>query len=228
MSTAAVLPSGIDQGLQTYFQERSHELRQLGQALQSGDLAAAKHEFREIGQNGPFASGNSFLIAQRQQDFEKIGRALQAGDLAAAKQAFAELRSTVHRGQQDPTPVAVVNFSGPPTPAQAPPPAPNPDPAQTGSGSGAQSTGSSTAPASGTEIVLNLGNIPAGEKITIGLKETDNGGEQVKIKLSNDQGQASEKVVLNLQPSSNQQIIVNLFNSAASPSTNGSGVSVSA
>ena len=60
MSTAAVSASSIYQELQTYFQARNSDLQQLGQALQSGDLAGAQQEFQAIqtlGQSGPSPTG---------------------------------------------------------------------------------------------------------------------------------------------------------------------------
>jgi hypothetical protein len=79
-----------------YFQNRQSDLQQLGQSLQSGDLAGAQQEFNSIqtlAQNGPF-DGNAFAGNPREQDFTAIGQALQSGDLAAAQQAFAQLQST--------------------------------------------------------------------------------------------------------------------------------------
>ena len=87
---------------------------------------------------------------------------------------------------------------------------------------------SSAAPAGASEIVLNLGSLTAGEQITIGLSNAGNGTEQVTIGVAQ-QNQAPEQITLNLNQNSNQQIILNLFNStAASSTTQSSGVSVTA
>ena len=130
MSTAAVSTNSIYQELHQYFQQRGSDLQQLGQALQNGDLTAATQEFGAIsnlGQNGPFANGNSFKISQRQQDFNAIGQALQNGDLAGAQQAFAQLKSTFQNQRsvdppaQNPASAAVVvNLSGPSASAARP------------------------------------------------------------------------------------------------------------
>ena len=88
MSTAAVSTSSIYQELQTFFQARNSDLKQLGQALQSGDLAGAQQEFsaiQNLGQSGPFANGNAFKVSQREQDFAAIGQALQAGETWQAR-----------------------------------------------------------------------------------------------------------------------------------------------
>ncbi len=118
MSTAAVSSSSLAQQLQTYFEARNTDLKQLGQALSSGDLAGAQVAYNNItalGQSGPFANGNEFRISQRQQDFNTIGQALQSGDLAGAQQAFAALKATGHNGGQpepaNPAPVAASSSS---------------------------------------------------------------------------------------------------------------------
>jgi hypothetical protein len=79
-----------------FFQTRQSDVKQLGEALQSGDLAGAEQEFGDIqtlAQTGPLG-GKAFSIVQREQDFTAIGQALQSGDLAGAQQAFAQLEAT--------------------------------------------------------------------------------------------------------------------------------------
>ena len=217
MSTAAVSTSSIYQELQAYFQQRGSDLQQLGQALQSGDLAGAQQEYdaiQSLGQNGPFANGDAFKVSQRQQDFAAIGQALQSGDLAAAQKAFADLKSTFqHHHSTEPPPAAVVNLSG-----ASPASSAASQPAAT----------SSTASGGGTEIVLNLGNVTPGEQITIGVSNSGNGTEQVTIGVASQPNQSPEQITLNLNQNSNQQIILNLFNSTASSAQQGSGVSLSA
>jgi hypothetical protein len=217
MSTAAVSTSSIYQELQAYFQQRGSDLQQLGQALQSGDLAGAQQEYgaiQSLGQNGPFANGDAFKVSQRQQDFAAIGQALQSGDLAAAQKAFADLKSTFqHHHSTEPPPAAVVNLSG-----ASPASSAASQPAAT----------SSTASGGGTEIVLNLGNVTPGEQITIGVSNSGNGTEQVTIGVASQPNQSPEQITLNLNQNSNQQIILNLFNSTASSAQQGSGVSLTA
>jgi len=217
MSTAAVSTSSIYQELQAYFQQRGSDLQQLGQALQSGDLAGAQQEYgaiQSLGQNGPFANGDAFKVSQRQQDFAAIGQALQSGDLAAAQKAFADLKSTFqHHHSTEPPSAAVVNLSG-----ASPASSTASQPAAT----------SSTASGGGTEIVLNLGNVTPGEQITIGVSNSGNGTEQVTIGVASQPNQSPEQITLNLNQNSNQQIILNLFNSTASSAQQGSGVSLTA
>jgi hypothetical protein len=229
MSTAAVSPSSIYQELQTYFQARNSDLKQLGQALQSGDLAGAQQEFsaiQNLGQGGPFANGNEFRSNQRQEDFNAIGQALQAGDLAGAQQAFAQLTSTTlqHHHSSEAPPSVVVNLSLASTAASAPTAAPAPSSTSAPQPAAPSSTGS----APGTEIILNLGNVTPGEQINIGISNGSNGSEQVTIGVSNQQNQSAEQITLNLNQSTNQQIILNLFNSTASSAAQGSGVNLTA
>ena len=236
MSTAAVSTSSIFQELKSFYHQRSADLQQLGQALQSGDLAGAQQEFNTIqslGQSGPFASGNAFKAFRREQDFAAIGQALQSGDLGGAQQAFAQLQSTFHpRQTSESTPAVVVNLSSSasaPSPAlsSAPSPASSPATSASASSTNSQPAASSTGSANGTEIVLNLGNVTAGEQITIGVSNPGNGTEQVTIGVANPNNQSPEQITLNLNQNSNQQIILNLFNSAAN-TAQGSAVSVTA
>jgi hypothetical protein len=198
MSTSGVSNTSLNQ-VQQYFQTRQNDLKQLGQALKSGDLAGARSAYSHIvslGQNGPIAGGNSFKITQRQQDFANIGQALQSGDLAGARQAFSTLSSTFTGGHRQ---------VDPPT------------------------TGPSPVPASGPEIILNLSPINGGsgasagpEQITINISNPASGGEQISIGIGS-QGNNAEQVTLNLPSNSNEQIVLNLL--GASPTTSGSSSS---
>ena len=97
MSTSAISSVSIHQKLDVYFGVRHHELRKLEKALESGDLSTAQLDLADIqnlGQRGPFASGNAFWNSDRQQDFEAVGSALQSGDLVAAQQVFQQLTNT--------------------------------------------------------------------------------------------------------------------------------------
>lgn len=214
MSTAAVSSGSLFDQLQTYFQGRDADLKQLGKDLANGDLSGAQQEYAAIvnlGQNGPLANGNEFAVAQRQQDFNAIGQALQSGDLSGAQQAFAELKSTVAQSAQPSSPVIL-----------------NP-----ATGTTASSGSSSSSSDGGSEIVINLGAMTPGEQVDINLSGSSSGGEQVTIGVSGQQGQSPEQITLNLNPNSNQQIILNLLNgtagtSSSSSSSSSTGLSVSA
>jgi hypothetical protein len=126
-TTATDNASSIYQQLQAFRQQRQGDLAQLGQALQSGDLAAAHTAFNALtalGQSGPYQNGQTFARADRNQDFQAIGQALQAGDLAGAQSAFSNLTGSF--GSHDPqaqnaisaynsgVTEIIINFNAPP------------------------------------------------------------------------------------------------------------------
>jgi hypothetical protein len=204
MATAPVSSSSIYQELQTYFQGRNADLQKLGQALQSGDLAAAEQEYQAIqnmGESGPFANGDPFQNSLREKAFESIGQALQSGDLGAALHAFARLKSSFERPHRMSSP----ELGSPSTPV-------------------ASSTGQPVAAAandvtSGPEVILNLGNVTPGEQITIGLTDAQNGGEQLTISVARPQDQTPGQITLNLGQNANPEIVLNFFNPPASGQT---------
>jgi hypothetical protein len=205
MSTSAVSSASLNQQLQQYFQTRQSDQRQLGQALESGDLSGAQTAYNNIvalGQGGPFANGDPYLINQREQDFSAIGTALQSGDLAGAQQAFSTLKSTFQprvQAQDSPSP-SPASTSGPEIVLNL------------------SNSGGSTSP----------------EQITIDISSpASGGGEQVSLSVGN-QGSNAQQVTFNLSPNSNEQIVLNLLgqpsstsNPSSSISSNG-GLSVSA
>ncbi len=88
--------NGSEIPLQAYFKERRPEIYQLGEALQSGDLASAQQAYNNLVALGKqvLDKNNPFLRSDRAQDFNAIGGALQNGDLSGAQQALAALEST--------------------------------------------------------------------------------------------------------------------------------------
>ena len=113
MSTTAISSSSIFQELQSFYQNRQSDLKQLGNALQSGDLSGAQQAFSALsalGQSGPFSNSEPFSKSSRAQAFDTLGQALQSGDLAGAQAAFAAL--TAKQSSSQSTPAAVVNLSG--------------------------------------------------------------------------------------------------------------------
>jgi len=240
MSTSAVSSSSLYAQLGQYFQTRQSDLKQLGQALQSGDLAGAQAAYNNIaslGQNGPFAGGNPFRAIQTDQKFANLGQALQSGDLAGAQQAFASLGSAGGHGnrQLDPLPTTLPTAAA----SSSPEIIINLSPAST---AGTTSTGSvspllqattpTPAAGSGPEIILNLGPINSGsggsspEQITINLSSPAGGGEQVSIGIGS-QGSTAEQVTFNLPTNSNEQIILNLLGAAPSSGSSSSGTTTS-
>jgi hypothetical protein len=201
MSTSAVSSSSLYQQLQSYFQTRNSDVQQLGQALQSGNLTAAQTAFNNItslGQNGPFASGNSFRGPQREQAFEAIGQALQNGDLAGAQSAFAALKATA---QGTPTGVNTND------PAQG-----VTNPISTGPEIVLNLSGAAT----------GSGSTP--EQITINLSQASGGAEQVSLSVGPEGSSNPTQFQFNLNPNSNEQIVLNLLGTGSA----GSGTSSSA
>jgi hypothetical protein len=97
--------NSIYQQLRQYYQQRSADIGQLGQDLASGNSANAQQDItalQNLGESGPFKSGNPFGNRQRESDFAAIGQALQSGDLAGAQQAFTQLEATFQKHQTSP------------------------------------------------------------------------------------------------------------------------------
>ncbi len=115
MSTSAVSSSSIFQEVQSFYQNRQADVKQLGSALQNGDLNGAQQAYKALaalGQSGPFGNSEPFSKSSRAQAFEAVGQALQSGDLAGAQAAFAALTGTnSSEGTSQATPSAVVNLS---------------------------------------------------------------------------------------------------------------------
>ncbi|HXY78721.1 MAG TPA: hypothetical protein VEH47_07890 [Candidatus Acidoferrales bacterium] len=115
MSTAAVSSPSIFQELQSFYQSRQADVKQLGSALQNGDLNGAQQAYNALaalGQSGPFASSEPFSKSSRAQAFEAVGQALQSGDLAGAQAAFATLTGkSSPEGAAQPASSAVATLS---------------------------------------------------------------------------------------------------------------------
>jgi hypothetical protein len=235
MATAAVSSSSSTfSQLQTYLQQRRTDAQQLQQDIESGNLTGAQQDFSTIqtlAQSGPF-NGNAYAVSGRQQDFADIGQALQAGDITGAQQALTQLEGTFHQSAATSTPS---------TPAPSAGGGGGPEIIiNLGSAPAATSTASTPAPSAGgggggPEIILNLANAPAGEQITINLNNAGNGNEQVSLSVANpanqtqndSQSQNPEQITFSLNQNSNEEILLNLFNSANSASTANSSGNVS-
>ena len=111
MSTGAISNS-VSTDLKSYFQQRNFDMHNLGQMLKSGDLQGAQQAFeamKTLGQNGPFANGDTFKMNQREHAFEAVGQALQSGDLDGAQEAFKHLVTSFRMAHRQPVPVAAAN-----------------------------------------------------------------------------------------------------------------------
>jgi len=214
-TTSPPTQESIYQQLQAFYQQRGTDVQQLGQDLAAGNITNALADFnnlQSLGQGGPFKSGGAFNNKQREQDLTTIGQALQSGNLSAAQQAFAQLEATYgkHQGATSP-PVYAFPSGGGTTAVPI-----------------LSSTGTTSAAPAGPEIVLNLANAPAGEQITVNFASQSNGTEQVNISAANPQNQTPEQISLNVNPNTNQQVVLNLFGNSGGNSGQGSTVNTTA
>jgi hypothetical protein len=118
MSTAAVSSTSIFQELQSFYQNRQADVKQLGSDLQGGNLSGAQQAYNKLaalGQDGPFANSEPFGNSGRAQAFEAVGQALQSGDLEGAQAAFATLTGSQNNAATSAatTPAAVVSLTSP-------------------------------------------------------------------------------------------------------------------
>jgi outer membrane protein assembly factor BamD (BamD/ComL family) len=72
------------------FQQTRSEFQQLGQDLQTGNLAQAQQDFAKLSQDLPAANQNSANPVA--QAITQLGKDLQSGNLQAAQQDFATIR----------------------------------------------------------------------------------------------------------------------------------------
>lgn len=93
---------------------RRFEFQQLGQDLQSGNLAASQQDFAQLTKTAPqttnlnqattsstsnatgASSASQVLSSGMAQDFAALGQALQAGNLSSAKQAYSAVQNDEH------------------------------------------------------------------------------------------------------------------------------------
>src|ERR1035441_1373859 len=202
--------SSIYKQLQAFRQQRQADVAQLGQALQSGDLAGAQAAFdalTALGQSGPNKNGATFARADRNQDFQAIGQALQNGDLAGAQAAFASLSSTFgQQSQQAQTAISayhavaseiVINLGGASSSNAASGSTTPEIVVNLGQGNGSSS-------ASPEEVQINLGNGSSGAQITIDATQGKNGNaDQITINL-NQQKTNNYELILNLLAATSQ------------------------
>ena len=97
----SVLQTVVGRGVQSKLKEFQQELRQVGQDLQTGNLAQAQTDFATLQQNSPLGVPNTTTIAGNSaskisnpiaRQFYELGQELKAGNLAAAQQAYGALQ----------------------------------------------------------------------------------------------------------------------------------------
>jgi hypothetical protein len=209
--------SSIYLQLQSYRQERTADVAQLGQDLQAGNLSAAQSDFAALtalGQSGPNKNGQTFARADRNQDFQAIGQALQSGDLAGAQSAFATLETSLTQKHQAQTAVAaynnvaaeiVINFGGAAS-------------GTTGAPS-SSSASSSNASAATPELTIDLGSATnrnaATPEIIVNLGDSS---AAAASSASSSTSAATPEIVINLganSTSSPEEIQINLASDGA-------------
>lgn len=198
MSMAAISANALSQSAAEFFQQRRADMQQLGQDLESGNLTAA------------------------QQDFTNLQSLAQSGPLAGnaylnstRQQDFAQIGQDLQAGDLADAQTAYAQLQ---STFQNGTHAPEP-----------VAAGSSMSNTAGPEIVLNLGNMPAGDQITINIGAESNGTDQVTVSMSG-QGSGSnpEQITLNLNPDSNQEVILNLFNGSTTSGAQSSAINTNA
>jgi hypothetical protein len=176
-------------------------------------------------------------LQQRQSDLKQLGQDLQNGDLSDAQTEYNTIESLGQSGpfangdafslsnrQQDFNTLGQALQSGNLSAAQQAFTQLEDTFHQPSTSSG---NGSSSGSVNGAEIVLNLANAPAGEQITINLTSGSNGTEQVAISATNPENSNPEQITFNLNPNSNQEIVLNLFGNSTTQSSSNTSNSTS-
>jgi len=94
MSVAGIASSLFDyatQSLQTHRQQFRQEFLQLGQDLQSGNLAAAQSDFADLQQLKPASTNPNSPITQA---FQQLSTDLQSGNISAAQQDYSTIQQS--------------------------------------------------------------------------------------------------------------------------------------
>jgi len=117
---------------QSQMAQMKSQFDQLGKALDSGDLTAAKKAYTALQQNAPQGApqGGQGPMAQMKSKIDQLGQALDSGDLAAAKKAYSAIQQSAPKGRP---------MGAPPAGGGA-----SPSAGGTQSTSGGKSSGSST------------------------------------------------------------------------------------
>ena len=88
----------INQSQMVKMAQMKSQFDQLGKALDSGDLTAAKQAYSAIQQNAPQGQGDQGPMAEMKSKMDQLGQALDSGDLAAAKTAYSAIQQSAPNG----------------------------------------------------------------------------------------------------------------------------------
>ncbi len=143
----------------------------LGSALESGDLSAAKTTLAELQKNAPKqASGSSNPMSQK---MEALSKAIDSGDVKAAQDAYADMKQTMSQRPAD-------RPSGPP-PGGAPP--------SGGAGKASSTEGSSSSSKVYDEMDANKdGTVSTQEKLAYLQKPRDSASTSSTSNIDSDGG----------------------------------------
>ena len=96
----------INQSQMAKMAQMKSQFDQLGKALDSGDLTAAKQAYSAIQQNAPQGQSDQGPMAQMKSKIDQLGQALDSGDLAAAKTAYSAIQQSAPKGEPKGAPPA--------------------------------------------------------------------------------------------------------------------------
>src|SRR5579862_7648292 len=108
VSSITGVSSSASTSVQSSFQEKVSDLKQLSQALKAGDLSGAQKAYNALTQGSGLGSSSSSSNQNGPlaQDLQAVGKALQSGDLAGAQTAFAQFQKDVSSAAQSQPAVA--------------------------------------------------------------------------------------------------------------------------
>lgn len=89
---------------QNRFQQLQKEFQQLGQDLQSGNLAQAQSDFATLQQNAPSNSSTASSSNPLAQAFSQLSQDLQAGNLSSAQSDYTKIQQDFQQNAAQGTP----------------------------------------------------------------------------------------------------------------------------
>jgi ribosomal protein S20 len=174
---------------QSQLAKMKSQFDQLGKALDSGDLTAAKQAYSAIQQNAPQGASDQSPMAQMKSKIDQLGQALDSGDLAAAKKAYSAIQQSAPKGGPK---------GAPPAGGGAPPAG-----GETKSASGGKSSSSST---STDPMDLNGdGTVSEAERLVYSIMHPD------LTKKDSDGAKAQEKAQDTSSTQANTKVLISGF-----------------
>jgi len=186
---------------------------QLGNALEEGDLTAAKKALEQFQSNAPSTAGRSASAVQAK--VEALGQALDAGDVEAAQTAYADLKNTLSQ-RRNAAAAAAAARNDPPQRPPGPPPggvssADGASPAKTTSVSA-----STSAPEKAAKAVASGSAEPSSAEAASDPKDVNRDGEvtwteQVRWQFDHPDGTAASSPLEAAGNNPNNSSVLNLL-----------------